>query len=292
MSDYQLIHDYKNDRVYRESFNDLAKLIFEIDFSKWYEKGCWIDNYICYSYIDGDQVIANASVNIMTVLNDGKEYRGIQIGTVMTHPNYRHQDLAKRLMNHIIDEYEDTCDFIYLFANETVLDFYPKFGFTRVEESNYFLNIEDLTRKDKKNIRKLKPEYTNDFDLMTLYSKERMPVSSVLGVKNNEHLLMFYFLVAFPDSIYFIEGEDAIVLFEEEEGELHLFDVISRKEVDLETILNSTISTETRKIIFHYIAEHEKIEVNLKVDEDDVLFVRPKLPFDVKETLFPLTSHS
>ncbi len=228
----------------------------------------------------------------MTVLIDGKEYKGLQVGTVMTHPEYRHQGLSKKLIDHIIDKYEDNCDFIYLFANETVLDFYPKFGFTRVPESNYFLNVNDLTEKPKKDIRKLDTENTNDFSLVKLYSKERMPVSSVLSVKNNEHLLMFYFLLAFPDSIYFLEEEETIVLFEEENEVLHLFDVISRKKVDLESILNSIIFTDTEKIIFHYIPEHENIESTLIQDEDNVLFVRSNTPFGAKQLLFPLTSHS
>lgn len=43
----------------------------------------------------------------------------------MTHPDYRNQGLAAKLLNHIIGKYEKEYDYIYLFANETVLDFYP-----------------------------------------------------------------------------------------------------------------------------------------------------------------------
>ncbi|MGG1444148.1 hypothetical protein ABE354_19215 [Brevibacillus laterosporus] len=49
MNEYQLVSDYKHIEKYKESFNELAKTIFEIDFKKWYKKGCWNDNYICYS---------------------------------------------------------------------------------------------------------------------------------------------------------------------------------------------------------------------------------------------------
>lgn len=45
----------------------------------------------------------------------------------MTHPDYRGQGLAKKLLEHVIAKYEDQYDFLYLFANDTVLDFYPKF---------------------------------------------------------------------------------------------------------------------------------------------------------------------
>lgn len=37
-------------------------------------------------------------------------------------------------MNKVLEEYENKYDYMYLFANESVLDFYHKFGFKPVEE--------------------------------------------------------------------------------------------------------------------------------------------------------------
>ncbi|MEB9735185.1 GNAT family N-acetyltransferase [Bacillus cereus] len=151
MNEYQLISDYKQNEKYKESFNDLAKHVFELDFKGWYDRGCWNDNYICYSYVDGDKVIANTSINKMNVISNGKEYKAIQLGTVMTHPDYRHQGLATKLMNHIIKKYEKNYNFIYLFANDTVLEFYPKFGFEKVQESSFSLKVSNMIRQiDKK----------------------------------------------------------------------------------------------------------------------------------------------
>ncbi|GIO00553.1 hypothetical protein J5TS2_12210 [Brevibacillus halotolerans] len=59
----------------------------------------------------------------------------------MTHPDYRNKGLSGKLMHYIIDKYEKECDFIYLFANETVLDFYPKFGFEKLQESSFYLKV-------------------------------------------------------------------------------------------------------------------------------------------------------
>ncbi|MGE8204683.1 GNAT family N-acetyltransferase [Heyndrickxia sp. NPDC080065] len=292
MTNYQLIYDYKDDRKYRESFNELAKLVFGLDFSQWYEKGCWNDQYICYSYIDGEKVIANASISKMTVVTNGKEFKGIQVGTVMTHPDYRHKGLGRKLMDYIIETYEEQCEFIYLFANDSVLDFYPKFGFERVQESGYFLNADEYKKKSNKTIRKLDTGNIKDLSLMKLYAKERIPVSSVLDVKDNESLLMFYFLIAFPNSIYFIEEEDIIVLFEEEDGELHLYDVISRRKVDLEMVLSSIVSLDIKRIIFHFIPDCKNVESEKIEAEDDVLFVRPMIEFGSERPLFPITSHS
>jgi len=253
MTNYHLINDYKDNQKYRESFNELAKLVFGLDFSQWYEKGCWNDQYSCYSYVDGEKVIANASISKMTVVVNGKHYKAIQVGTVMTHPDYRHKGLAKKIMNVIIDKYEKQYEFIYLFANETVLDFYPKFGFSHVQESRYFINADGLQGKSNITIRKLDVENINDVSLLKMFAKERIPLSSVLDVKENESLLMFYFLIAFPNSIYFIEDKDVIVLFEKEGEELHLFDVVSRSEIDVIEVLSYITTSDIKRIILSRI---------------------------------------
>ncbi|WP_238327465.1 GNAT family N-acetyltransferase [Paenibacillus gorillae] len=55
-------------------------------------------------------MIANASINKMTVVSNGKEYKAIQVGTVMTHPDYRSQGLSGKLMKHILEKYEQEYD--------------------------------------------------------------------------------------------------------------------------------------------------------------------------------------
>ncbi|MGE6515996.1 GNAT family N-acetyltransferase [Lysinibacillus sphaericus] len=294
MNDYQLISNYKQNVKYKESFNELAKQVFELDFKEWYDKGFWGDNYICYSYLDGEQVIANASVNKMVVIVNGKEYKAIQLGTVMTHPDYRHQGLTAKLMNHIIKKYEKDCDFIYLFANDTVLDFYPKFGFKKVQESSFSLKTCHLKKRTKKaTLRKLDINNQADFALMKDFAVNRIPVSSILGVKNNEHLLMFYFILVFKDAIYYMEEEDLLILFEQENQQLHIFDIISKKRVDLD-MLNGVLTMDTEIINFHFTIDDvcSNIHTEFITTSDDTLFVRPLINIETKHFLFPLTSHS
>ncbi|MFA6941771.1 MAG: GNAT family N-acetyltransferase [Clostridiaceae bacterium] len=66
----------------------------------------------------------------------------------MTNPDFRNRGLAAALINHIIEKYEKEYDFIYLFANATVLDFYPKFGFMKAVESTYTMDTAQIKRKE------------------------------------------------------------------------------------------------------------------------------------------------
>lgn len=296
MSDYQLVSDYKHNQKYRESFNALAKSIFGIDFTPWVEQGGWNDKYICYSYVDGDHVIANASINKMTIILNQKEYKAIQIGTVMTHPNYRMQGLSRKLIDHIIAKYEHECDFIYLFANDSALDFYPKFGFERMQESRFSINASHLKNQTSKtySVRPLSMNNSVDFTMLKKFAEERIPVSSILSVINNEHQLLFYFILPFHDSFYYIEEADVVVIFRHEDHQLHIFDIISTANMDIDAILKSIISPETEVIHFYFTPDYaiDHMKVELIPQSEDTLFVRPLLKELPKHFMFPITSHA
>lgn len=295
MSDYQLISDYKHLPKYRESFNTLAKMIFGIDFTPWIEQGGWNDKYICYSYIDEDHVIANASINKMNIVLNQKEYNAIQIGTVMTHPDYRMQGLSRKLIDHIITKYEHECDFIYLFANDSALDFYPKFGFERMQESSFSLNASHLRNQTSKtySVRPLSMTNSVDFTMIKKFAEDRLPASSILSVVNNEHQLLFYFILPFRDSFYYIEEADVVIIFKHEDHQLHIFDIISTTSMDIDAILNSITSPETEAIHFYFTPDFaiDHMEAELVSQSEDTLFMRPLLKELPKHFMFPITSH-
>lgn len=117
---YTYVKDYKNNDKLRGSFNELAKKVYHIDFADWYDNGFWGEEYIPYSLVDGESIIANVSVKLMDFKMDGIDKNYIQIGTVMTDERYRRLGLIRYLMDKIIHEYKGKVDGIYLFANDTV----------------------------------------------------------------------------------------------------------------------------------------------------------------------------
>ncbi|MEM5592388.1 hypothetical protein AAHH67_12930 [Niallia circulans] len=129
---------------------------------------------------------------------------------------------------------------------------------------------------------------------MKEFAKKRTSISTKLAVENNEQLLMFYFLQVFNDAIFYIEEEDVIVLFKKEDEQLHIYDVISRKEVELETIINYLISDEIKRIHFYFTPNDKikNIDTKFITASNDTLFVRPLLKALPNHFLFPLTSHA
>ena len=158
------------------------------------------------------------------------------------------------------------------------------------------MNISDPKKQPEKTntLRRLDTDNTNDFQMIERFAVERIPVSSILGVKNNEHLLFFYLILAFNDAIYYIEEIDVIVIFKKEDAHLHIFDIISKKRVEIETILSRIVSAETEIINFYFTPDYasKNIHTEFITESDDTLFVRPLLKDGTKHFLFPLTSHS
>jgi len=272
MNQLQFIKDYKNDEKMRKSFNALAHKIFSIDFEEWYQNGFWDHYYIPFSYADGHHVIANVSVNILNLMIDGKIKKAVQIGTVMTDPDYRTQGLSAALIHKVIEEYEKKSDFIYLFANQSVLDFYPKFGFKAVDEYEFSMHYYPNEILNVK-LRKLDVMNIDDLNFIHQFVSERNPASQKFST-DSLGIFMFYCLHVFPNDIYYLENENVIVLFKKEHDHIHIFDIVSRNEIDIQKVLPKIADHTIRKIVFHYTPDYSNIEMDSKkYSGSEVLFV-------------------
>lgn len=290
------VKNYKNNEVLRKSFFELAKSTFDISFEDWYEQGFWGEGYIPFSFVEGEKVIANASVNVLELVINGERKKAIQIGTVMTHPDYQKRGLSASLMNKVIEEFEDQVDFMYLFANETVLEFYPKFGFKAVEEHIFsidfpldcttdsnmnFSNFTNLTTSTpsalaQASIRKLDVSQPEDLRLITKFASERLPVSQRFGTNNTKGIVMYYCLNVFNDHIYYLENEDVIAIFGKENNHIDVFDIISINEMNesnIQNILAKIGGNDTVKATFHFTPDYKGIALNSEINNDG-LFVR------------------
>lgn len=58
---------------------------------------------------------------------------------------------------------------------------------------------------------------------------------------------MFYFTLVFPHAIYYLEELETIVLMEEEEGVLTIYEIISLQATNAEAVLTSIIKDTTKK---------------------------------------------
>ena len=291
VTDIRFQKGYKDQEALRKSFFQLAADTFGIHFEQWYEKGFWNDRYIPYSFVEGDRVIANVSVNLLDLILDGERKRAIQIGTVMTHPDYRKQGLSAKLMNRVLAAYENQYDFMYLFANETVLDFYPRFGFQPVEECLFTAHYAPPAKgSGSGGVRKLDVKKEADLRLLSDCARERVPVSNCFGTLRAEGIFMFYALQVFSDDLYYLEEEDVVVICKQEGNRLELFDLLSRKPIRVRDILGKMAGDETEQVVFHFTPDVSDLSADKQPCSSGLFVIATgdnKYPEQVKH---PLTS--
>ena len=234
--------NYRDNEMLRASFCQLAQKTFGINFENWYRQGFWTDRYIPYSVQDDDRIIANVSVNIMNMEWDGISRKLIQLGTVMTAPEYRKQGLSRRLMEEIFSDYKEEADGIYLFANESVLDFYPRFGFRHADEYRYSRKKTDhadgmTDAKDKAAVTmsRVRLETQEDLDRFCQIIRSYKQAGR-LCMYDNPGLFMFYLGSFMSDCVYRIDGLDAFVIVEEDEDTLILHEVLAPEKPDRELV--------------------------------------------------------
>lgn len=292
MSDYRLITDIKKDEGLRKSFNCLAEMTFDINFETWYELGYWQDNYIPYSYVIDNKVIANVSVTKSELVIDQEKYRMLQIGTVMTHKEYQKHGLSRKLMEHVLAEYQDQYDYIYLFANEMVLDFYPKFGFKRLGEMETVVDVsKSKTKKsglEKTSFREKK------VDIERLIS-ERNQGNIRTYYADNITLSMFYYSTIFTEMTYYIQELDMYVVFEVEGSRLYLMDILTNRDWVLSDILNYLPIEEIEIIECPFeLTECAELETKKELSfiDDDALFVLGKDLTPFEGIKIPLIGHA
>jgi GNAT superfamily N-acetyltransferase len=290
----KLIKDYKNIPEYRLSLNALAGKVFGIEFERWYQLGFWNDCYVCYSFVDGERVVANVSASRLDLLWRGERFRAVQIGAVMTDPEYRGRGLAAQLMNTVLDEYEAGCDVVYLFANATVLDFYPKFGFALVRESRFTGEITEKSG-DYGAARKLDLANDVDFNLLRRLIRERQPFSGVLDVDLVADILAWHCLYRYADHLYYLADPDLVALCRVEAGALHLYDVIGKEKPEsLQPILKSLAPEGICKVVFHFTPDFADVRLQCRPAEStgDAFFIKSPTLCLTGEFLYPFTAQA
>lgn len=308
---YRLEKNVMQNVTLRKAYNELAEKTFDLNFEAWYQNGYCGNTHIPYTLFDGKKAVSNVSVNCMEVAWQRKVRKYVQLGTVMTDPEYRNQNLSRYLMEEVLRDWKDKVDSIFLFANQSVLDFYPKFGFERQVQYQYSISIEAANRKcgEDRIIKKVNLENLYEAEKLDMENPEHLKLLekcyqkgnpfSKLQTVNGFGLLMFYCGSFLKDCIYYIPGMDAVVIAEQEEENLYCLDIFCEAGKDLKSILAAVATEGISRIVFQFTpaftqTEQWNYEIKKIEDEDNVLFVLKGKEniFAGEKLMFPEIAHT
>ena len=281
--------NYRDNESLRNSFNELAGKVFGgLNFEGWYWNGFWKDNYIPYSVVADGKIVSNVSVNTCDMNYDGRIVKLIQLGTVMTDPDYRGRGYARMLMEKIVEDYENKVDGIYLFANDSVVDFYPKFGFRKSREFQFSKAVNN----DAERTAQLVPmSEKRDWDKM-VQILNKTEQNAKMYMVSNSGLYMFYLSQFMQENTFYIADCDSYAIAEIESDTLILHAVIGSGELDR---VIAAFGKEIKKVILAFTPKDSTgYDKSVVAEEDTHLFVRGKFFDDTNddEFMFQAITHA
>lgn len=285
----RIVKGYCADDVLRRSFDALAQRTFGLTFEDWYQNGFWEDDYVPYSVVVDSAVAANVSVNRTDFVLDGEKKRFIQLGTVMTDERYRGRGMIRRLMAEVERDCAGKADGVYLFANDTVLDFYPKFGFRRAAEIRYARAPEPCGAASAVRV----PMRDRDsWDRLTAVIRSSAPCGR-FSLCGNTGLPLFYVSKFMQDCVYRVAPETYAVA-ELEDGVLHLHAVYAEKQPAPEAVARAFGGAVRRVQLGFTPLDTTGWEAETVREDDTTLFVRGAgfRDFERRGLMFPMLAHA
>ena len=108
---------YFDDSRALASFESCTKKIFDLDFSRWKQKGLWDKDYTPFSAFINGECVASICVYPSKMKINGKTKKGAQLLTVGTLPDFRLKGIQREIWKRAYNWISEECDFVFLFTD-------------------------------------------------------------------------------------------------------------------------------------------------------------------------------
>lgn len=223
------------------------------DFRHWYERDGWGKGYVSHAYFAEGDLVANVSVSEMSLVVNGQGRRGWQLGGVGVLPEYRGRGLSRQLMEAVLALAHEQADVVFLFANASVLDYYPRFGFQCRHQSRF--SATGSFRPEAGRLRHLDLGQVADRALLFEYCKMAVPLSQRFSAVDYYSTLLWYGYNDHTESFYYDPEVDAVIVAQVRDQTLRLLDILAKATFDLQAHVGRYVSKPIKTIEFGFSPE-------------------------------------
>jgi hypothetical protein len=174
-------------------------------------------------------------------------------------------------------------------SNDSVVDFYPKFGFEEFEEFQYRKAISKVYGA----YRKLDIEVPGDWDLIIRNYKLGNPFSELKV--DNLCQFVFHCIQFVSQDIFYVEQYDAVVVAKYDNNQLICYDVFADGKIQMDDILSIMANEDTDNVCLGFTPIlKEGYIIEASKEEDTHLFVQKGKEniFKDNKVIFPLLSRA
>lgn len=283
--DYQYRKGYQTDSDLMKSYFEFTESVFRFSLADWKQAGKWDEKYVPHSLVADGRVIANASASIMELQILGKTIPAVQLGSVGVLSEYRGSGLSRVIMEKILEEYRHI-PVIFLFANHKVLDFYPKFGFRRVDEIIPQIYVPQAVAQTGEAV-KIDLESA---DLNRLL-KAKLQHSAVVDARGNSQVYWYHLMYNYRDRLYYIKERDVVLIAKYQDDCVVISDILSAAPVTLDELAGYIIKPGINRVRFDFTPDWLVQDYDTIPNEGEVMYVYGDFPQDI-DFKFPVTAHT
>ena len=234
--------------AYIEKFNPLMLEAFGMTFDHWFKLHVWDRRYESFAIFDGARMLSHAGLSALTLLIGGRPLPAIQLNGVATTASHRGRGLSRRIMGRILEEHAGTPAF--LFANDSVLEFYPRFGFRRAED---FLPVAEERLLPCPAARRITPDEARPL------LEKRCQFSRVFDAADGLPIHLFHLYGECRDHIWQLSGETAAVAIQEG-STLRLLDVFGSRPTEWSEVRTRLPFSGIERIEFGFTPDFLKVD--------------------------------
>ncbi|GMV28126.1 MAG: hypothetical protein AMXMBFR59_02510 [Rhodanobacteraceae bacterium] len=238
------------DRDAHEHFHAFVPLTFRrVDFRRWDERGGWNDDFTAWLLEEDGEVVASVGVTRMRLIVGGEARDGYQLGAVATHPGRRGRGHSRVLLEGVLAHIDADASPVLLFANESVLAFYPRFGFRAVAQQRFDAQTTVLPAAVTASACEVADAAARQ--RLAALCRAAAANDSVFSARDYFSTLLWH-LTYRPIQAYWLDDGHAIAAVERRDDVLVLHDIVARRPFDLAAALPSLIDAPVSRIEFGF----------------------------------------
>lgn len=270
------------DAAWHEAFLRYVARVFPSgDFRTWAARGGWTPDYEVHAVADAGELVASASVMRIPALACGREVRGAQLGAVGCIPEARGRGLMRPLLEDVLARIGAEAELIWLYANVAVLEFYPRFGFRRVQESEFELELAIAPAGEPAPRLDLADAIQRAAWLQSI--DHSVAITERLGARRYGSAALWHACNVRSRDIHVLD--DGMYAVAVQRGDtLHLLDVAAPRPFELGSVLPRLVREPVARVRFGFCPERWCPTARAVAPSDEALFVRgsvalPREPF-------------
>lgn len=265
-----------SDHAWHDRFFSFAASIFTgggRTFFPWGARGGWGDGYDVFAVVIDDQIVSTVGRTSMRYVINGEARNGYQLGAVATHADHRNRGLARLTTSKVLGALDAPDQPVLLFANPSVLDFYPRFGFRRIAQSRFIGGLE--VHPAGALAPRLDVAMPEDRAWLAAHCAKASAVGKRFAARDYYPTLLFH-LTREPRMVFRLDSFGAVVIVRQDGDRLLIDDLLATRPFRLRDALPYVCAQPVRTLEFGFHPEDwwPDAESHPLDDDESVLFAR------------------